>query len=64
MVGVKGGRQARKADNLAAIYEPIVYKMLEPRRLTTLRTPKAYNTDSSTFSYPLRNSSDAFPSSC
>jgi hypothetical protein len=26
------GRPARKADNLAAIFEPIVQKMLEPRR--------------------------------
>jgi hypothetical protein len=33
--GVKG-RPARKADNLTANYEPIVYKMWEPRRLTTL----------------------------
>jgi hypothetical protein len=31
------GRPARKADNLTAIFEPTVYKMLEPRRLTTLR---------------------------
>jgi hypothetical protein len=30
------GRQARKADNLTAISQPIVYKMWEPRRLTTL----------------------------
>jgi hypothetical protein len=29
------GRLARKADNLTAICEPIVYKMWEPRRLTT-----------------------------
>jgi hypothetical protein len=29
------GRPARRADNLAAIREPIVYKMWEPRRLTT-----------------------------
>jgi hypothetical protein len=33
--GVKE-RLARKADNLTAICEPIVYKMREPRRLTTL----------------------------
>jgi hypothetical protein len=32
--GVKG-RPARKADNLTAIYEPIVQKMWEPRRLIT-----------------------------
>jgi hypothetical protein len=30
------GRPARKADNLTAIFEPIVYKMWEPRRLTAL----------------------------
>jgi hypothetical protein len=30
------GRPARKADNLTAICEPIVEKMWEPRRLTTL----------------------------
>jgi hypothetical protein len=29
-------RPARKADNLSAICEPIVYKMWEPERLTTL----------------------------
>jgi hypothetical protein len=33
--GVKG-RPARKADNLTAICEPIVNKMWEPLRLTTL----------------------------
>jgi hypothetical protein len=30
------GRPARGADNLTAIREPIVWKMLEPRRLTRL----------------------------
>jgi hypothetical protein len=30
------GRPARKADNLTAICEPNVWKMWEPRRLTTL----------------------------
>jgi hypothetical protein len=29
-------RQAREADKLTATYEPIVYKMWEPRRLITL----------------------------
>jgi hypothetical protein len=29
-------RPSRKADNLAAIYGPIVYKMWVPRYLTTL----------------------------
>jgi hypothetical protein len=34
-----GGRRrpARKTDNLTAISEPIVWKMWEPRRLTTLQ---------------------------
>jgi hypothetical protein len=30
------GRPARGADNITAICEPIVYKMCEPRRLTSL----------------------------
>jgi hypothetical protein len=30
------GRPVRKTDNLATIYEAIVQKMWEPRRLTTL----------------------------
>jgi hypothetical protein len=30
------GRPARKAHNLTAICEPIIYKMSEPRRLTNL----------------------------
>jgi hypothetical protein len=29
-------RLVRGADNLAAIYEPIVYTMWDPRHLTTL----------------------------
>jgi hypothetical protein len=33
---VKGGRAARKADNLTAICKPIAWKMWVPRRLTTL----------------------------
>jgi hypothetical protein len=37
-LGVNGGRSAREADSLTAIYEPIVWKMWEPRRLTTLWT--------------------------
>jgi hypothetical protein len=36
------GRPARKADNLTTIYEPTVYKMLKPRRLTTLWATTAY----------------------
>jgi hypothetical protein len=30
------GRPAREADNLTAIGEPIVYRLWEPRRLTTI----------------------------
>jgi hypothetical protein len=36
------GRLARKADNLTAICEPIVYKMWEPRRLTNLWASTAF----------------------
>jgi hypothetical protein len=48
---LRGGkaRPARKADNLAAICEPIVQKMLEPRRLTTLGASTACYRDSFTF---------------
>jgi hypothetical protein len=35
-MGVKEGQPARKADNLTAICEPIVYKIWQPRRLTNL----------------------------
>jgi hypothetical protein len=35
------GWPVRRADNLTAISEPIVYKMWEFRRLTMLRTSKA-----------------------
>jgi hypothetical protein len=43
------GRLARKADNLTAICERIVWKMWEPRRLTTLWASTACNRDSFTF---------------
>jgi hypothetical protein len=43
------GRPARGADNLTAICEPIVYKMWEPRRLTTLWALMSYYRDSVTF---------------
>jgi hypothetical protein len=43
------GRLAREADNLTAICEPIVYKMWDPRRLTTLRAFTACYRDSFTF---------------
>jgi hypothetical protein len=36
------GRPAGKADNFNAIYEPIVYKVWLPRRLTTLSASMAY----------------------
>jgi hypothetical protein len=42
------GRPARKADNLTAICVPIVYKMWEPRRLTTLWASTASYRDSFT----------------
>jgi hypothetical protein len=35
-------RPAHKADNLIAIYEPTVYKMWEPGRLTTLWASTAW----------------------
>jgi hypothetical protein len=47
--GGKGGRPARKADNLTAICEPINYKMWEPRRLTTLWASTACYKDSFIF---------------
>jgi hypothetical protein len=40
------GRPARKADNLTAIREPIVYKMWESRRLTTVWASTACYRDS------------------
>jgi hypothetical protein len=46
------GRPARKADNLTAVCEPIVYKIWEPRRLTILRASTARYRDSFTFSLP------------
>jgi hypothetical protein len=39
----------RKADNLTAICEPTVYKMWEPRRLTTLLASTSCYRDSFTF---------------
>jgi hypothetical protein len=51
--GVKGrpaGRLARKADSLTTLYEPIVWKTWEPRRLTTLWASTASYRDSFTFS--------------
>jgi hypothetical protein len=45
------GRPARKADILTAICEPIVYKMWEPRRLTTLWASTASYMDSFTVTF-------------
>jgi hypothetical protein len=42
------GRPVRKAENLTAIYEPIVKKMWVPRRLTTLWAFTACHRDSFT----------------
>jgi hypothetical protein len=44
-------RPVPKADNLIAISGPIVYKMWEPRRLTTLWAFTACYRDSFTFLY-------------
>jgi hypothetical protein len=46
-------RPARKADNLTAICEPIVLKMWDPQRLTTLWASMAWYRDSFTFYLPL-----------
>jgi hypothetical protein len=43
------GRPVRKADNLTAICEPIVWKMWKPRCLTTLWASMACYKDSFTF---------------
>jgi hypothetical protein len=54
------GRLSRKADNLTAICEPIIYKMWEPQRLTTLWVSMACYKNSFTFLiiwdiiYPMR----------
>jgi hypothetical protein len=44
-------RPARKADNLTAICEPIVYKMWDPRCLTTLEASTALYKYSFTYFY-------------
>jgi hypothetical protein len=43
------GRPARKADNLTAICESIVWKIWEPRRLITIWASTACYRDSFTF---------------
>jgi hypothetical protein len=44
-LSVDKGQPMLKADNLTAICEPIIYKMWEPRRLTTLWVCRACNRD-------------------
>jgi hypothetical protein len=44
-------RQAHKANNLTAICVPVIYKMLEPRRLRAIWTSTARYTDSFAFYY-------------
>jgi hypothetical protein len=46
-----GGKErlAGRADNLATIYEPIVYRTREPQHLTTLRSSTACYRDTFTF---------------
>jgi hypothetical protein len=46
---------AHKADNLVAICEPTVWKMWEPRRLTTLWASTACYRDSFTFKHNRKN---------
>jgi hypothetical protein len=45
------GRPARKVDNITAISETVVWKMWEPRRLTTLWASTACYRDGFTFIY-------------
>jgi hypothetical protein len=56
------GRPARKADYFTAICEPIDYKILEPRRLTTLCASKAYYRDSFTYNIGHHRTSKYKPS--
>jgi hypothetical protein len=48
------GRPVRKADNLTAIFEPIIWKMWEPRRLTSLWAFTASYSDNFAFFYTLK----------
>jgi hypothetical protein len=48
------GRHARKADNLTAICEPIVYKIWEPRLLTSLWASATSYWDKFTYFYVMR----------
>jgi hypothetical protein len=45
------GPWARKADNVTAIYDPIVYKMWDPRPHTTQWATSACYRDSFTFTF-------------
>jgi hypothetical protein len=47
-LGIKGGQPTRQADNLTAIREPVVWKMWEPKLLTTLWASMACYRDSFT----------------
>jgi hypothetical protein len=48
------GRPARKADNLTAMCEPIVYKMWKPRSPTTLWAfTTCYNENFTFYLYPI-----------
>jgi hypothetical protein len=58
------GRLAPKADNLTAICEPIVYKMWEPRSLTTLWTSTACYTDGFTFFFLISCGNKYRPNVC
>jgi hypothetical protein len=51
-------RPARKADNLTAICEPIVYTMWDPRRLTPLYTSTACYRDSFTIYHRVKSLED------
>jgi hypothetical protein len=53
------GRPTRKADNLTAVCEPIVWKMWEPRRLATLWASTACYRDSFTIFIALSTTFDA-----
>jgi hypothetical protein len=50
------GRPVRRADNLTAIYEPTVYKMWEPQRLTVLWASTACYRDTFTLLFYFMNS--------
>jgi hypothetical protein len=57
------GRPARKADNLIAICESIVYKMWEPRRLSILWASMACYKESFTLAGGTKENNEK-PQSC